>query len=700
MSIKKIFFYTFIFSLFLSQSIYPQEHELLKPSDINKVMKQILDQHVDQKTMSGTILKHAFRVYIDQFDPFRIYLLDDEVKAYLNVSDAQMDQWAEQYKYNDFSAFAALNGVIQQAIERARILRKEVQENKHELFKPDPKELKNFEGWADRDPNKPFAKTVNELKDRIKHQFIYFIAEEKKRFGKKQVLSHELQTLSIYDHYLANQENAYLYQNEDGRPMAEAQKQNLFVLHILKALASSLDAHTTFYNNVEAYDMKVRLEKEFEGIGVVLQQEADGSVVITKLMSGGPAAKSGLVQAKDRIISIDGQKVADHSLNKVMEMIRGETGTPVTLLLQRKIATDQGSQTEKDLQVTLKREPIAVNEDRVDYSYDQFGDGIIGKITLHAFYQGENGVSAENDVRNAIKELSKKGHLRGLILDLRDNSGGFLAQAVKVAGIFITNGVVVISKYSNGHERYYRDMDGKQAYDGPLVILTSKATASAAEIVAQALQDYGVAVVVGDERTYGKGTIQSQTVTDNNAASFFKVTVGKYYTVSGKTPQIKGVKADIVVPGPYSEEKIGERYLDFSLPNDSIQPEYKDDLADIDPSLRAWYLRYYVPTLQQKRDFWSDILPTLKRNSEYRISHNKNYQAFLKQLKGIDDEEDSSKDSKLEAGNQAKGNFGEEDLQMAEAVNIVKDMVILHPSVQMNAYAKRYAATPEPAGIP
>src|SRR5690606_836656 len=163
---------------------------------------------------------------------------------------------------------------------------------------------------------------------------------------------------------------------------------------------------------------------------------------------------------------------------------------------------------------------------------------IIGKITLNSFYQGDNGVNSENDVRDAIKKLDKMGNLRGLILDLRENSGGFLTQAVKVAGLFITNGVIVVSKYFNGEEHFYRDMDGKVSYTGPLVILTSKATASAAEIVAQALQDYGTALIVGDEHTYGKGTIQSQTVTENQGAAFFKVTVGKYYTVSGKTPQI------------------------------------------------------------------------------------------------------------------------------------------------------------------
>lgn len=677
--------------LFVVCSLYSQP-ESLQPSDVSKVMKQIFEQHVDQKEMSSTILKHSFRVYIDQFDPSRIYLLEEEVRPYLDISDAQMNQYMQQYRYSDFSAYAKLNGVIQTAIERARLLREEIQTDPQPLFNPSAKELSNHEEWLDPDLKTPFASSSEELKGRIKRQFVHFIAEEKKRFGAAQIMSHKPQTLTIFDRYLKTHENGYLYQNDMGGALVEAQQENLFILHVLKALANSLDAHTTFYNNNEAYDMKVRLEKEFEGIGVVLQQDAQGSIIIKKIMAGGPADKSGLIIANDRILSIDGQKVDDHSLDKIMGMIRGTNGAPITLRLQRTIA---GSQANKQLEVTLKREPITLSEDRVDYSYDKFGDGIIGKITLHAFYQGENGLSAENDVKNAIRELSKKGHLRGLILDLRDNSGGFLGQAVKVAGLFITNGVVVISKYSNGREHYYRDMDGKVSYNGPLVILTSKATASAAEIVAQALQDYGVALIVGDEHTYGKGTIQSQTVTDNNASSFFKVTVGKYYTVSGKTPQIQGVKADIVVPGIYSEENIGEKYLEYSLNQDSIPPEYKDDLGDVDQSLKSWYLRYYIPTIQQRRDDWGTILPTLQHNSAYRLAHNKNYQTFLKQLKGI--QEDDVKDLEGEASGQ-KGNYGADDLQMMEAVNIVKDMIMLHPKAQVDIFAKKVSGPLEEEG--
>lgn len=677
MDIQRLTKYFISLVCVVSQLAFGQE--LLKNEDVSKVMTQIFSQHVAQKEISSDILKHSFNVYIDQFDPLRLYLLQSEVDPYLNISDAQMQKLIAQYKNNDFSAFNQLNDVIQKAIFRARAIRKELENNSDLLFASATSATDDKADWENADLKLAFAKDTTELKRRTEKNIVSFIQGEKRRFGAERIEKRPQDTLTILNRYLKGQEDAYLYIDPQGQPLGDKQKENLFILHILKALASSLDAHTTFYDNTEAYDMKVRLEKAFEGIGVVLEQKPGGAVVIAKLMDGGPAAKSGQLLINDQIEAIDGKSLKDVSLNQVMEMIRGQNGSSVSLKV------DRGNKT---FDLSLKREPIALNDDRVDVSYEQFGDGIIGKITLHAFYQGEKGITSENDLRNALQELSKKGHLRGLILDLRDNSGGFLTQAVKVVGMFISNGVVVISKYSDGREHFYRDMEGRESYTGPLVVLVSRATASAAEIVAQALQDYGVAVVVGDEQTYGKGTIQSQTVTDEQAASYFKVTVGKYYTVSGKTPQIQGVKSDIVVPGAYSQEKIGEKYLEYALGADRITPEYKDDLSDVDPGLRPWYMRYYIPTLQPKVDEWRSLIPTLQKNSGYRIAHNKNYQAYIRQLKGLPPEKEDAVDEELASN--GKIDFTD-DFQMDEAVNIVKDMVVLEGRAHSIAVAPRDA---------
>lgn len=649
-------------------SLIAHEQDLLKAHDVNRIMQQILSQHVDKKEMTGKIIQSALIIYIDQFDPHRMYLLEREVTPFVHLSDEQLNQAIEQYTKSDFSLFQQLNRVIQGAIERSRQLRKEL-EVKSGLFHFNP--TKEHTALSKDEEFEPFASTEAELKERLTQNLTTFIEAQKRRYGEATSTQKKEQILNNYETRLRVFENQYLFQDEKGNPLPIAEQDNLFTIHVLKALASSLDSHTSFYQANEAYDMRVRLQKEFQGIGLVLKDSSKG-VVVTHMLEGGPAARSGLIKIDDTLLEVDGKSIIDHPFEKVMEMLHGEKNAEVKLTFSRK----EEGKLDQIYTVELKREAIILNNDRVDISSDAFGNGIVGKITLHSFYQGE-GVSSEQDVRDAIQKLEKKGSLRGLILDLRDNSGGFLSQAVKVAGLFITNGVIVISKYSNGDERFYRDVDGKTAYDGPLVVLTSKATASAAEIVAQALQDYGVAIVVGDEHTYGKGTIQTQTVTDNQSASYFKVTVGKYYTVSGHTPQKEGVKADVVVPGHWSREEIGESYTIDPVDADIIPPAYDDQLADVSKDVRSWYLKYYTPTVQHRTDQWRGLLPTLRKNSEYRIAHNKNYQFYLK---GGQDQSASEEENEEEEWNTGKKNktYGEDDLQMQEAVNVLKDMILLH----------------------
>lgn len=656
--------------LFLSLAITGEarEEDSLKAHDIHRIMDQIFSEHVDKKGMNAHILYHALLIYIDQFDPYRMYLLESEVSPYINLPAAELDQSIEQYKRNDFSLFKKLNTLIQGAIERSRKIRQRFETDvKKSMFHPSPDKGQTMP------PQKgavSFPTSVEQLKERILQNLASYIDIQKARLGGELTSQKKEEVLNSYEIKLREFENQYLYQDEKGNPLPLPEQENLFTIHVLKALASSLDSHTSFYQANEAYDIRVRLQKEFKGIGLVLKDAPTG-VVVTHMLEGGPAQRSKLIQIGDVLIEVDGTSVVDHPFEKVMEMLHGEKNSSVKLTFKRK---GEKGEPDRIYNVELKRELIILNNDRVDVSSEPFGNGIIGKITLHSFYQGD-GVSSEKDVRNAIEQLEKKGKLRGLILDLRENSGGFLSQAVKVAGLFISNGVIVISKYSSGEERFYRDVDGKSAYDGPLIVLTSKATASAAEIVAQALQDYGVALIVGDEHTYGKGTIQTQTVTDNQSTSYFKVTVGKYYTVSGHTPQKEGVKADIVAPSHWNREKIGESYLDSVAP-DTIPPAYDDKLQDVSPDVRAWYLKYYIPTLQHRTPVWRDLLPILRKNSEYRIAHNKNYQFFLKGAAGSEDTAGTEEDDWESPGKNKT--FGEDDLQMQEGVNVLKDMILLH----------------------
>jgi len=644
----------------------------LEVSDIHRLMDLMLKNHVDQHQLSSDLIKRSLKLYIDQFDPHRIYLQESEVRPYLELDDRAVSKLLEQYQNNNYSIYSQLNELFYRAILRGRALREKIEKNFAQNTSYSAQQPAG-------DPQALFATDMQMLQE-LNRQYIQMIlTAQKHKYGEEKIDQNLSRIMPAIEQAIRKYENGYLMDSADNT--LAAKQKSIFVLHILKAMAGSLDAHTTILDDDEAMQMRSRLEKSVEGVGLELHQSEDGAIVVTGMITDGPAARSGLVQKQDRLVKIDGEQTQGSSLGEIVQKLQGATDSKVTLTLARGIE-ENGRWLPKEVEVTLARQELVMMQGRVKTSYERFGNGIIGVIKLPSFYKG-NGVSSEQDVREAIQKLDKEKKLRGLILDLRENSGGYLLEAVKVASLFITNGVVVVSKYSNGEEHFYRDMDGKMAYEGPLVVLVSKLTASAAEIVAQALQDYGVALIVGDDHTYGKGTIQTQNVTnsDDNATSFFKVTVGKYYTVSGKTPQKQGVQADIVVPGIHSEEILGEKYLENTIEGDAIAPSYRDSLQDIDPSLKGWYMRHYIPTVQQKLDIMgAQMVPTLKHNSDYRISHNKNYREFLRQLKGeaLEPEKDRQAGDEEEKGIgvSTKG-FGQEDLQLDETINIVKDIVIL-----------------------
>lgn len=621
--------------------LFSQETHYLGYKDVKSIMNQIFDRHITQNKMTEEIFRNALRLYIEQFDPNKIYLLEWEVKPFINPSPYEMKQYLADYEKQNMTPFLKLNVVIQKSIQRARRLRSKMMAHRGGLFDARP---------SYSEPYPQYAKHKGELRSRMREDFMAFIDEQRRRYGKVAV---DKRQDHIADRYGVEQrawENGYLFVDPNGVALNERERTHQFTLHVLKALAKSLDAHTSFLDQSEAFTMRSRLLKGHPGTGIEFHQGIDG-VIVADIVSSSPAARSGKVKVNDRLVKVNGNAIDNYTFKQVKDLLEGEDGALVSLTLQRPGESQPYT-------VDLKREMIISNKDRVETRSVPYGEGVIGEITLHSFYDSKNGISSEEDIRAALKKLRRQGPLKGLILDLRGNSGGYLSQAVKVAGLFITNGVIVISKYHNGEMNFYRDVDGKTYFDGPLVVLISRFTASAAEIVAQALQDYGVAVIVGDDRSYGKGSIQSQTVTGDERSSYFKVTVGKYYTVSGKTPQKSGVLADIVVPSKFAHADFGEKYLNNTLKADRIEPAFVDKLADVQPEAKAWYLRYYLPTLQPRKTSWQKMIPTLKKKSFSRIG--------------------AISDQGLTP-----------DLQMKEAVNIVRDMIQMYSQLnrdQVGAY--------------
>lgn len=622
--------------------------------DVSKVMDRLFEKHVDKKEMSAEILRRSFESYIDAFDSQKLYLTQEEVNQYVKMDPAKLEAALSRYNQGDMSDFVALNRFLSQSVVRSRQARTElrlsVADWVREGRKSNPSVLEKPE---------QYAASQEELRSRMGELMLWFADYEMERFP--QLAADDLNRVWVlYEKRLRATENDYLLSDVQGQPLSKKEAENALTLRIMKAMAHSLDSHTDVFSAQEARELRLHLMKGFTGVGIVLEEGLEG-VVVTRLVDGGPAARSGQVQLNDRLVDVNGRAVALYPISKVMEFIRGESGSQLTLGLTR--TGDDGR--EKYVEVVLTREPVVVNDNRVKISYERVDGGIVGMISLDSFYESGDGVSSASDLKYAIRELQRIAPLKGLVLDMRQNLGGFLSQAVKVSSLFMSSGIVAISKYSDGSTVYFRDVDGSVFYDGALVILTSKASASAAEIVAQALQDYGRAVVVGDVRTYGKGSIQSQTVTDESADIFYKVTVGRYYTVSGKSTQIDGVRADIVVPSIIHDDKIGEEYIKYALPADRIASAYRDRLEDLDPIARHWLAKYYLPTVQERSEFWESQLPLLRQRSELRLASNPKYAEFLEES------------SKVGAQGLDKWVAEHKDIQSVEAMNILKDMVAI-----------------------
>lgn len=434
-----------------------------------------------------------------------------------------------------------------------------------------------------------------------------------------------------------DREDHYLLQG------SETQKEEQFAEIILKALSSTFDAHSTALTHQEADFMRLRLEKETVGIGLFFT-EAGGVVRISYIVKGSPAAQEKSLKVGDQVLSINKREVKGLTLQQVEQLLPKKPGETIIVEARR------GS---RPITAVVKSQYYQVEEGRLEVSTVSYKDGDILVLTLPSFYGGEGDITATKEIRKAIEARRGKSKLLGIILDLRINRGGFLAEAVTTSGLFIDTGVVVATKNAKGEVRYFRDVSPGTIFRGPFIILTSRVTASAAEIVAESLKEYGIALIVGDKATYGKGSVQLQNaagVTDEQKTkgdgAGFKVTVGTYHTPSGHSPQLEGVKADIVVPSPWAfDARMSEGKLTGTIEAQDIPAAFNDGLQDVPLTDKTWFERFYLPHLEKQKSLDKALLSYLGSESAKRLDENVSYQLYLQKMKADDpmSEEDQRK---------------------------------------------------------
>lgn len=606
---------------------------------VTSKMHEIMRAHACYKKMSPLLAKRALANFIAILDPSKTYFLQPEIAKWQNPEDALSQQIASAFESCRFPAFEEIMTVMKKCIDRRNILEERIS-NDTLPKEVHAKEFKKLE-WCSSE---------EELYQRLLRMHALQVRSMEK-------VDNEFQKIALHRIHKMRRKNEENLLSNNAK-----ERQARFCTDLLKAFASSLDAHTTYFTPAEAMQFLISVQQRLIGIGVKLHDEIDG-FSIQKIVEGSPAEACGQLALKDKIIAIDREPVIGLDGSEVVERIRGPEGSEVILTVLREIVQEDIKYTERR-EVRVKRSQVIMKEARVESGVEAFGDGVICNLKLHSFYQDADSSSA-GDLQKAFSEIAASKNVKGVILDLRFNSGGLLEQAVDVVGLFIKKGVVVSIKNENGEVKHYRDLEAKRIWDGPLIVLVNRLSASAAEIVAQALQDYGRAIVVGDDHTFGKGSLQIFTLTtqgtDVDPQGEYKVTQGCYYTVSGKTPQLVGVRSDIVIPGLFTFEEIGESFTKYPLENDTIAANFVDALIDIPFYQREHIRRLYNQEAQKVHTDLKGYIDRLKANSSQRIAADKSYQSFLESLRDPDVLPESL--------------IASCDFQQQEAYNVMRDLL-------------------------
>ncbi len=407
----------------------------------------------------------------------------------------------------------------------------------------------------------------------------------------------------------------------------------------LNAYARTFDPHSSYFSPRNSEEYKIQMSLNYEGIGASLQL-VDEYVTIMNLIEGGPAAAAGTLKINDRITAV-GQgsngpmtDVVGWRIDDVVQLIRGKGGTPVRLqILPAGAAPGSPEKTVEFMRGKVTLEAQAAKKElktfrRGDREYK------VGVINVPGFYSDYDAQragdkdyrSTTRDVRKLIDELKKEG-VDSIVMDLRGNGGGFLPEAQSLTGLFIDRGPVVQVQFSGGDKEVLDDDETGVAYEGPLVVLIDRFSASASEIFAGAIQDYGRGVVVG-QRSFGKGTVQNLVPLSRWSArpvnGQLTVTIGKFYRVTGESTQHRGVEPDVAIASPISLADIGESALDDALPWDRIQAAGFGQPGQLTPSIAKLVTE---ENARQRRDpdyrWWlADIAAVEKLRSQKTLSLN------------------------------------------------------------------------------
>ncbi len=593
--------------------------------------------HISQKEIDDAVSEQLLNRFIEQVDPQKLYFTQAEIDEF-NKLKTELD---EKILAGDVSfAFDTYDRYTAIAQDRMKLA--------HKLIDADHDFTLDESMVTDAD-KQTWAKSQEEIEDRwrkrIKYDLLILkldgteLAEAKKRLHKR------------YDNL-----ESMLKQFED------AEKLETY----LSSLTHCFDPHSSYMSPESNDDFQIQMQLRLQGIGAALRAE-DGYTVVAQIVPGGAAEKDKRLQVGDKIIGVGQEEekeftdIVEMKLSRVVRLIRGEAGTKVRLQVKPKETPTEVKVYELTRQVIeLKSSEVKgeILETKKWLGGDNTPNVRIGLINIPSFYrdfegarQGvENFKSTSRDVAKVLEDFKKQGGVDAVVVDLRMNGGGALSEAIEVTGLFINEGPVVMVKEQNGSTRSHDDLESGVIYGGPLVVLTNRLSASASEIFAGAIKDYGRGLVVGDTTTHGKGTVQNvmpvtrrlfRLLQPEDDRGALKLTINQFYRVNGNSTQNDGVHSDVVLPSLLDHMDLGESFMDNALKASKVDPV---DHANYDRVKPEW-------------------IKTLAQDSQKRVAADEEFQKIQKQIAAF-----------LERKNRTTVSLNEETLKKEQEADKKLDM--------------------------
>ncbi len=621
-------------------------------------------EHFLRRPIDDEIAHRWFDTFLESLDPMKVYFLQSDIDGFRQKRD-ELDDLVKRgdvtFAYEVFERF--LDRVDSQLPVIEKLLNSSLNFEKKESLVVDRENM----SWAKNE-----SELANTWRKRIKYDLLVQKMEKTPEKEAKEKLLRRYRSFGKRMHQMTSDELLEMF---------------------LTSLTSSLDPHTSFMSPGTLENFEIGMRLQLDGIGASLKAE-DGFTTVAELVPGGAADKDGRLKRKDRIVGVgqgeEGEIVdaVDMNLNEVVKLIRGKRGTVVRLKV-----IPVGETAPKIYDIVRAKIELKDAEARGEViEQGQKSDGSpykIGVINLPSFYMDMAGArqgqaeykSSTRDCRRLLDEFRNK-QVDCVVLDLRNNGGGSLPESISLTGLFIDTGPVVQVKDADKRVQPYDDVESGVAWDGPLVVLVNKFSASASEIVAGAIQDYKRGLVVGDESTHGKGTVQSlldlgrqlfQRLPNAPSLGAIKITMQQFYRPGGLSTQLEGVKSDIELPSITTHLPVGESDLEHAIAFDKVPPadfqssgRVNEDMLDALKERSA----VRVAADEEFAKVAQDIAQYKKRKEEKEISLVES--DFEKQWNDGKAAEDKEKEKEEESG-PGRRPVVKRDFYFNEAMNVTID---------------------------